>query len=52
MRDISEDLKQEASFWRNMLKDCPDAHESDCQRMREALMLAEYKLSQLMDLYH
>ena len=48
MRDIKEDLKQEASFWQEMLKECPDAGESDCQRMREALLLAEYKLAQMM----
>ena len=47
MRDIKENLKQEADFWRSMLKECPDAGESVCQRMQEALLLAEYKLAQM-----
>ena len=52
MNNIREQLEQEASFWREMLKECPGAGESDYQRMREALLLAEYKLAQMMDSYH
>lgn len=52
MRDIKESLEQEADFWRTMLKECPDAGASDCQRMREALLLAEYKLSNLREQIH
>ena len=52
MRDIKDNLAQEADFWRTMLKECPDAGKSDCQSMREALLLAEYKLAQIADLYH
>lgn len=52
MHDIKENLEQEADFWRTMLKECPDAGESDYQRMNEALLLAEYKLAQMMDSYH
>ena len=52
MRDIRENLEQEADFWRTMLKECPDAGEPECQRMREALLLAEYKLAQMTDSYH
>ena len=52
MRDISEGLEQETSFWREMLKECLDTDTSDCQRMREALLLAEFKLAQMTELYH
>ena len=53
MRDIKDNLKQEVDFWRSMLKECPDAAgESECQRMREALLLAEYKLAQMAGSYH
>ena len=52
MPDFINELEQEASFWREMLKECPDAGASDCQRMREALLLAEYRLAQMADLYH
>lgn len=52
MRDIKDNLEQEASFWREMLKECPNADTSDLQRMHEALLLAEYKLAQMTDSYH
>ena len=50
MRDISEDLQQETSFWREILKECLDADASNCQR--EALLLAEFKLAQITELCH
>ena len=45
MRDIKEELEEEASFWRTMLEECPNLGISETQRMREALQLAEYKLA-------
>jgi len=47
-----EELEQKASFWWEMLKECPDVGDTKCQRMREALLLAEYKLVQMMDENH
>ena len=51
MRDLREELEQEASFWREMI-DQEDADELALQRMREALLLTEYKLVQMMDEIH
>lgn len=47
MRDIKDNLEQEADFWRTMQQECPDPGSTKCQRMHEALLLAEYKLAQM-----
>lgn len=52
MRDPIEELEQEASFWREMLNECPEAGEDRCERMRDALLLAEFKLAQLEETKH
>jgi len=51
MRDITEELEQEASFWREFINDYA-LDDDSLKRAREALLLAEYKLSQMMDSYH
>jgi hypothetical protein len=51
MRDIREELEQEASFWREMIEQ-GDTDEPALQRMRDALLLAEFKLAKMMDSYH
>ena len=52
MHEYKDNLEQEADFWRIMLKECPDAGEPEFQRMREALLLAEYKLAKMTDSFH
>jgi len=53
MRNIREELEQEASFWREMLEDHQnDVDEIALQRMVDALSLVEYKLSYLVDMWH
>ena len=52
MRDIRDELEQEASFWREMSRKCSDVNKPECQRMREALLLVEIKLAQLEERLH
>lgn len=52
VRDIREELEQEAAFWLTLLKECHDAGASKTQRMRDALNLVEYKLAQITDSFH
>ena len=49
--DLSEELEIEASFWRDMISDYV-LDDDSLQRARDALMLVEYKLSQMTDSYH
>ena len=53
MRNIIEELEQEASFWRELIESRQgEVEEYVLQHMRDALMLVEYKLAQMTDSYH
>lgn len=53
MRDIREELVQEASFWRELISslEAVGSH-NEIDRMRQALLLAEYKLAQMEEVKH
>ena len=53
MRDLKEELEQEASFWRELIESRQgEAEEDVIQHMRDALLLVEYKLAQTLESYH
>ena len=48
MRDIREELEQEASFWCELITSLEmTASENELNRMREVMLLAEFKLAQI-----
>ena len=50
---MREKLEQEVSFWRELIIAFDgEGSETELNRMREALLLAEYKLAQLSETLH
>jgi hypothetical protein len=45
MRDIREELEQQASFWRAFINECPQLNDESMNRMRDSLMVIECKLT-------